>query len=351
MRIAYEFARRPGLPRTALTSMVITLTTTLACSTGSIDEGDSSTLSTFTSAGTQSTSMSGEELETTGVDTDDGDDPCAGASPCEDATADIPITGGVGSSIVPDPTLDPVPWSMAGVGGVMLSGTESNDSLAGTELGEVIDGLGGNDGIDGFAGDDWLIGGNGNDNIDGADGNDRIECGPGLDIGEGFEGADLIYGGGGDDRLYGGGDNDTLYGEAQVDELYGETADDRLFGGDDGDTLDGGVGNDTLWGEAGDDTLLGLTGADVLIGGPGSDVLEGGEDDDVYIWQADDGDDTIDGEGAGNDVLWIGGYGPADLMALRAGVDYVLVTPTGSIRVSNYYSGQNQIEAIQTELP
>lgn len=351
MRLAFDSAWRPGLTRTALSCMVITLATALACSTGSIDEGGSSTISTFTSAGTQSTSTTGDEMATTGMDTDDGDDPCAGASPCEDATADIPITGGISSSIVPDPSLDPVPWGMAGVGGMMLTGTESNDSLVGTELGEVIDGLGGNDAIDGFAGDDWLIGGNGNDSLDGADGNDRLECGSGLDIAEGFEGLDLLYGGGGDDRLYGGGGNDVLYGEAQVDELYGETADDRLFGGDDGDTLDGDVGNDTLWGEAGDDTLLGRAGTDILIGGPGADMLEGGDDDDVYIWQVDDGDDIIDGEGLGNDVLWIGGYGPADLTPLRAGSDYVLVTPSGSIRVLNYYSAQNQIESIQTELP
>jgi Ca2+-binding RTX toxin-like protein len=351
MHTALEFNGRSGLTIALISSIGITLAT-LACSSGSIDDGGTTTLSTFGS-GTQSTSMTmtGEEMSTTGNETDDGDDPCAGVSPCQDATADIPITGGVGNSIVPDPTLDPVPWGMAGVGGPMVSGTESNDSLVGAELGDVIDGLGGNDGIDGFAGDDWLIGGNGNDSLDGAEGNDRLECGSGLDIGEGFGGLDLLYGGGGDDRLYGGGENDVLYGEAQVDELYGETGDDRLFGGDDGDTLDGDVGNDTLWGEAGDDTMLGRAGSDILIGGPGADMLEGGDDDDVYIWQLDDGDDIIDAEDLGNDVLWIGGYGPADLMPLRAGLDYVLVTPTGSIRVLNYYSGLNQIEAIQTELP
>jgi 3-isopropylmalate/(R)-2-methylmalate dehydratase small subunit len=242
-------------------------------------------------------------------------------------------------------------WGNAGVGGMILNGSESNDSLVGAELGDLIDGLAGNDSIDAFAGDDRLIGGNGNDSLDGGEGNDGLECGSGLDIAEGFDGLDLLYGGGGDDRLYGGAGNDVLYGEAQVDELYGETDDDRLFGGDDGDTLDGDVGNDTLWGEAGDDTLLGRAGLDILIGGPGADMLEGGDDDDVYIWQLGDGDDIIDGDNTGNEVLWIGGYGPADLTPLRAGSDYVLVTPTGSIRVLDYYSGQNQIESIQTELP
>jgi Ca2+-binding RTX toxin-like protein len=348
MRLAF-FMTRP------VTTLALMLMLPTACSTGSIDEGGDSTLSTYSSGSSQGTStsmtMTGDEMSTTGADTDDPNDPCGGATPCEDATGDIPITGGASNSIVPIATVDLTIWTTAGVGGLMVTGSESNDSLVGAELPDVIDALGGNDSIEGFAADDWLLGGNGNDTLDGADGNDRLECGPGLDVGEGFQGLDLIYGGGGDDRLYGGGENDVMYGDAQVDELYGETADDRLFGGDDGDTLDGDVGNDTLWGDGGDDTLLGRAGTDVLLGGPGDDMLAGGEDDDVYIWQLDDGHDIIDGEDVGSEVLWIGGYGPADLMPLHAGPDYVLVTPTGSIRILNYYSGLNQIEFIQTELP
>ena len=311
-----------------------------ACSSGTLDDVGTTTLSTYGSASQSmgTTSMTGEEM-TTLSDTDDGSDPCGGASPCEDATADIPITGGVSNSLVPNTVIDVSTWGPAGQGGMSLTGTESNDSLMGAELGDTINGLGGNDALDGFVGDDLLYGGNGNDTIDGAEGNDHLEGGSGLDIIEGFGELDLIYGGGGDDRVYGGAGDDVLYGDEQVDELYGETDNDRMFGGDDGDTLDGDVGNDTLWGDGGDDTLLGQAGGDTLLGGPGNDTLGGGGDDDIYIWQADEGDDVIDGDDAGNEVLWIGGYAPADLSALRAGSDYILMTPTGSIRLVGYYSG------------
>ncbi len=115
------------------------------------------------------------------------------------------------------------------------------------------------------------------------------------------------------------------------------------------DALDGNGGNDYLSGLAGDD-LVGSGGLDVLIGGYGNDTLAGGTDDDVYIWRVGDGDDVIDGDELGNDVLWIGGYGPASLSALHSGDDYVLILPDATIRIVDFYAGCNVIEAIQTEL-
>ncbi|MCA9684618.1 MAG: hypothetical protein KC457_20705, partial [Myxococcales bacterium] len=103
-------------------------------------------------------------------------------------------------------------------------------------------------------------------------------------------------------------------------------------------------------GEPGNDTLLGGFGADMLVGGAGSDTLGGGDDDDVYFWRMGDGSDIIDDESGGNDVLWIGGYSPESLSALRAGDDYVLILPDATIRIVGYYTGINQIESIQTEL-
>jgi hypothetical protein len=50
-------------------------------------------------------------------------------------------------------------------------------------------------------------------------------------------------------------------------------------------------------------------------------------------------------------VLWVGGASAGTLTALRAGNDYVLTTPSGTIRLIDYYIGLNQIEAIQTEQP
>ncbi len=79
-------------------------------------------------------------------------------------------------------------------------------------------------------------------------------------------------------------------------------------------------------------------------------MLGGGADDDVYIWQPGDGDDVISGEDSGMDVLWLGGQQAANLSALRAGDDYLLLLPSATIRIEGFYTGSNQIEAIQTEL-
>ena len=103
---------------------------------------------------------------------------------------------------------------------------------------------------------------------------------------------DLIFGEDGNDTISGGEGNDYLFGGTGQDQLRGVTGNDFLFGEAGEDFLDGGAGADELDGGAGND---------VLVGGQGNDVLYGGDGFDTYIYNINDGQDTIsdsDGKGA-----------------------------------------------------
>ena len=168
----------------------------------------------------------------------------------------------------------------------------------------------------------------------------------GHDVIHGFDGDDSIVGGLGDDTLYGGDGSDTVKGMAGNDVLHGGDGDDDLFGGDDDDVLhgsqgadsfDGGTGNDTIdfsystydadvdlatgqvvfstghterlvsienvVGTRGDNaitgsdtanTLNGGNGNDTLTGGAGNDILFGAAGADTFVFNTDDGADTIE---------------------------------------------------------
>jgi Ca2+-binding RTX toxin-like protein len=58
-------------------------------------------------------------------------------------------------------------------------------------------------------------------------------------------------------------------------------------------SLAGGAGKDSLTGTDGYDVLRGLAGNDTLLGGEGDDVLDGGLGNDVYLFNKDDGEDTL----------------------------------------------------------
>ena len=58
----------------------------------------------------------------------------------------------------------------------------------------------------------------------------------------------------------------------------------------------------TINGTINDDTLKGGAGNDIIIGGLGNDLVWMGGGNDVFVWNRDDGDDTVQG-GAGVDTL------------------------------------------------
>lgn len=93
--------------------------------------------------------------------------------------------------------------------------------------------------------------------------------------------------------MYGGNGNDDLAGSYEIDRLYGEAGNDGLMGWSGDDYLDGGTG---------DDVLSGGDGNDILVGGIGNDNMGGGAGDDVFVFDKDDGVDTITAS-AGNDQI------------------------------------------------
>ncbi|MEO0830058.1 MAG: matrixin family metalloprotease, partial [Pseudomonadota bacterium] len=128
------------------------------------------------------------------------------------------------------------------------AGGRGKDTILGNALDNKLEGRNNGDEISGFDGSDTILGGNGNDLL------------------LGNNGPDLIQGGKGKDEIFGGRGSDTLLGNRD---------DDFIDGGSNDDTIDGGLGNDTV------------------IGGNGDDLLEGGGGADVFVFDDNDGTDTI----------------------------------------------------------
>ena len=103
----------------------------------------------------------------------------------------------------------------------------------------------------------------------------------------------------------------------------------NALGGDDGvtaTTLPAGIIKLTIDGGAGDDQLLGSQGADVFLGGDfddfvvgdnGNDVAFLGAGDDVFQWNPGDGNDTIEGQGGHDEMLFFGANVAEDIQAQR----------------------------------
>ena len=193
--------------------------------------------------------------------------------------------------------------------GETLSGSASHDHLIGLDGNDTINGGAGHDFLEGGAGDDIINGEDGSDDISGGAGDDTISGGAGDDTINGNAGDDNISGGVGADIISGGDGADTVDGGTEGDIIYGGHGDDSLEGGDGDDELYGESGNDTLSGGAGNDLLNGDTGNDRLIGSAGDDYLDGGIGDDEYVFNIDDGHDTI------NDVS-----GTGDFIRFGAGI-------------------------------
>ena len=232
--------------------------------------------------------------------------------------------------------------------GLVLVGTEGDDTLAGLQGRDVIDGLGGND---------TLISGGGADQLTGGDGFDKYILEPGShDVvindstslnriylnGFGFTPDDIstlseggptfildpgdfsviaeISGGSNFGALVldstttilfddlnvfpleaivvsEGDDNISVFKSTPLDLLGGN---DIFEGSFEADLAEGGAGLDFLIGNGGDDVLYGGSDGDFLIGGAGSDFLDGGEGNDEV--NGNGGDDTLYG-GADDDFL------------------------------------------------
>ena len=209
-----------------------------------------------------------------------------------------------------------------GIGNDRAFGGEGNDTLRGEGGNDRLMGDDGSDHLDGGVGNDILFGGAGADTVLGGGGNDRLDGGAGTDRMQGGQGNDVYVVDASGDRViearksgvdtvlstatYSLGNNVeklTLQGSAAIDgtgngsanTLQGNKASNTLSGLGGNDLLQGVGGADNLLGGNGNDNLQGGAGNDTLTGGSGDDVLAGGAGRDRFVFNSNDGDDTITG--------------------------------------------------------
>ena len=213
-----------------------------------------------------------------------------------------------------------------------LIGSAHDDVLAGARGGNWLFGLAGDDELDGREGNDWLEGGGGADLLRG---------GAGIDIAS-YRNSDVgvtvrLHSGalsGGDaegDRFVGVEVVEYLDAEGElqqqevpdIEDLTGSAFDDILAGDLRDNRLDGGAGNDILYGGPGG-------GADLLRGGPGDDRLYGGVGDDAL--EGGPGADRLHG-GTGDDVLYGGSDADIFVFAPGDGNDYISDFRFGNDRI------------------
>lgn len=192
----------------------------------------------------------------------------------------------------------------------LMIGGRGDDYCAGGSGADSVWGNGGNDELEGGDGNDYLNGGSGNDTMYGDSsysdfdhsGNDHMRGGSGNDEMYGGDGNDYMRGDSGNDDMNGGDGNDTMGGDAGADRMAGDDGNDYMRGGDSNDRMWGGEGNDTIGGDAGDDFLCGGDGNDNIWGGDGNDtlygdcgndILSGGAGNDVFMFDENQGSDTI----------------------------------------------------------
>lgn len=119
-----------------------------------------------------------------------------------------------------------------------------------------------------------------------------------------------FHGGTGDDRVTASASSTPLVaeGESGNDTLTGGAGSDQLHGGAGNDVLRGGAGNDWLQGGTGNDTLNGGNGRDVLEGGSGNDQLTGGAGRDAFVFNPNEGNDTVRDFTSGTDSIVLKGF-------------------------------------------
>ena len=162
-------------------------------------------------------------------------------------------------------------------------------------------------------GNDTLIGGSAGDTLTGGSGDDSISGGAGDDTIDGGAGNDTVVDGLGNDTVTGGAGDDRITVLSGINTVSGGTGSDFIVGGFQADTLDGGTGNDVI---SGDGETGFFAGSDTITGGTGNDTLMGGGGADTFVFNTNDGTDTI------------AAFNP-DAVAFSAATGYS-ATPTGA---------------------
>ncbi|MFP5441344.1 MAG: Ig-like domain-containing protein [Gammaproteobacteria bacterium] len=267
--------------------------------------------------------------------------------------------------------------------GLVLVGTDGQDTLIGA---------GGDDILDGGAGVDVLIGGDGNDTyiVDAYAGAEPADTGagmwpgsagsltpadlrnpgallknPGLGTPAGFvetetvvetgdNGTDRVYASvscalpdhveelvlTGDQAINGNGNalDNYLEGNEAANALYGNEGVDVLMGMGGNDLLVDSAGNGVLAGGAGSDLLLGNADRQLLAGGSGDDVISTGGGIDVALFNRGDGVDQVVSDAGSLTLSLGGGISYQDLSLSRSGRDLVLGVGDGeSVSLENWF--------------
>ncbi|HEX6691306.1 MAG TPA: M10 family metallopeptidase C-terminal domain-containing protein [Burkholderiales bacterium] len=181
--------------------------------------------------------------------------------------------------------------------GQAFNGTSGNDTLVGGEGQDTLNGFAGNDVLDGMGGDDTLSGGEGNDTLDGGEGSDLLEGGLGDDT---YINPDEISDAGGvDTAVYRDGPAFIAL-PTMVENLVLAEGYDPDFGFWDF-LLSGNELDNVIRIEAVVDQVL------LVSGEGGNDTIIGGADWEWYFFDADDGDDLLDGGGSEFDLISFSG--------------------------------------------
>uniref|UniRef100_UPI00331A66F1 calcium-binding protein n=2 Tax=Gammaproteobacteria TaxID=1236 RepID=UPI00331A66F1 len=145
--------------------------------------------------------------------------------------------------------------------------------------------------------------------------------------------------------------SEQLSGTTGDDLINGYLGDDQLFGFTGNDTLNGGAGDDYLAGgngsgsNSGNDILNGGAGNDTLSGEDGNDTLSGGAGNDSYIYKANQGIDTIDNSGGGNDGIFFQGIDKSQLSYHQEGEDLIILVDgdlNQQVKVEGHFSSNDQ---------
>lgn len=200
-------------------------------------------------------------------------------------------------------------------------------TFTGTDEGAALVFDGGDNDIFTSFGDDFIQALGGNDNINPGGGDDRVEAG---------DGNDTVLDGMGNDIVDGGADNDKitlLTGENTVD---GGTGSDFILTGYKNDDIMGGAGNDVI---SADSNAFFLFGNDRIEGGAGDDLMSGGSGADTFVFNINDGRDTIaqfneDNVGGGGATDYIGAPTAADF---ESGIDKIELNGFTGLNADNIF--------------
>ncbi|MGP9507122.1 putative Ig domain-containing protein, partial [Psychrobacter sp. AOP7-C1-12] len=145
--------------------------------------------------------------------------------------------------------------------------------------------------------------------------------------------------------------SEQLLGTNDNDIINGYLGDDQLFGFAGNDTLNGGAGDDYLAGgngsgsNSGNDILNGGAGDDTLSGEDGNDTLSGGAGNDSYIYKVNQGVDTIDNSGGGNDGIFFQGIDKSQLSYHQEGEDLIILVDgdlNQQVKVEGHFSSNDK---------